>query len=328
MDGKAGRSTGEYSRMIQGKKTGEIRLSEIEHLLQKEDPFARSAAVQAIARIGGREAYRKIIDMIRNDPERDVVNQAIIAAAQTRLTPTAHDSRFLFPLANLYLNSDDYQTKLNVLNALNEIGDPRAIDFLKQIKETEKNEELSRIIERHINTADPEKIFTYTFARSEEQRQAAESAEGTRVLVTRMMDFYRLAASPEIKTDHEGNFGPLTYIISEQGRLIIGAADMVQEHVIVARGHNVIAAGEITLHHKNGKFTVTEINNTSNGYYPARTCFETAVKPALDSIPIEHPGRFTYLHPREGFFSDEFLAMFPFHPEYEKENYGKKRKKK
>ena len=67
-----------------------------------------------------KKAYRKIIDIIRNDPERDVVNQAIIAAAQTRLTPTVHDSRFLFPLANLYLNSDDYQTKLNVLNALNE----------------------------------------------------------------------------------------------------------------------------------------------------------------------------------------------------------------
>jgi hypothetical protein len=120
------------------------------------------------------------------------------------------------------------------------------------------------------------------------------------------------------------DYGPLTYIVDKNKDLYIGA--LVEEHVVVARGKDVIAAGEITVSFQDEEWVVKEMNNRSNGYFPARTTYDI-LGPLLDRIGIRHPGKFTYLHPREGFFSDDFLQMFPFHPEYEKLYSGKKRKK-
>lgn len=331
MNGKAGRSTGEYSRMIQGKKTGEIQLSEIEHLLKKDDPFARSTAVQAIARVGGREAYDKLIDIIRRETERDVINSAIIALAQVKIAPDTKDSRALFPLVNIYNSTEDYQAKVNVLNALAELNDPRAIDFLRQLKETEKKD-LHEIIDGCINAQDASKRFVYAFTKADEsdltrieaQRIDAEKTDKHRLQIRHYSDIPALPIHFRDLRITDGMLGPLTYILDEKERLFIGTE--IEEHVITARGANVIAAGEMTFMQNGDNWEIVELNNRSNGYFPARNTY-TLVAKVLDAAGIKHPEQFTYLHPRDGFFADDFLVMFPFHPKYEDKYFGKKRKK-
>lgn len=332
MSKMAGRDTEEFSRMIQGKKTGEIQISEIEKLLEKEDIFAKCTAVQAVARIGGREAYGRLIDVIRDESEVDVINAAIIAMAQTRIAPDTADSRALFPLVNIYNITGHYQTKINILNALAELNDPRAMDFLKQLKEIE-TKDLQEIIDGSVKAQAFSKRFAYTFTdadtpdlrKIEETRQKAMLEEKKRIPILHYSDVSVLPIHfRDIRLTGKELLGPLTYIIDKEGKLFIGGDN--EEHVQTARGENVIAAGEITLAQNGDAWDVIELNNRSNGYFPAKTTFPIIAE-ILDRAGIRRPEQFTYIHPREGFFSDDFLSMFPFHPKYEEKHFSRKKKK-
>jgi len=307
------RDTREYSTMILAKPTEEIKFSEIEQLLLKEDPYARSTAAQAIGKKGGRQAYTYLIQLMK-DADEGVKETAIIATAQTK------DSRFIFPLANLY-NQGDYKTKKAVITALKHLKDPRAIDFLEELQE--ENATLRTRIKECIQEQDSTKRFEYTFIGTEKEREKAKQKKKFRLPLHKPEDLHPLAIYLEnvIRKSIE-SYGPLTYIVNENGKLYIGG--LTEEHVEVARGDNVLAAGEINVNIDRGKWKITKINNSSNGYFPARTSFRI-IHSLLDHLGFKHPGKFTYLHPREGFFSDDFLRMFPFHPEYEKNNLRKRK---
>jgi len=327
----AGRDTEELYRMIQGKKTGQIQISEIEALLSKNDTYAKCTAVQAVARIGGRDAYGKLIAIIRNETENDVINSAIIAMAQTNIAPDTKDSRMLFPLVNLYNNASEYQTKVNILNALSAIKDPRTMDFLEQILLTEKKN-IQDVIESCMHAQNIFKEFKYTFTKADEPDMAqvekiktnAENAEKKRIQINHYSNIPALPIYIPSLRHTADILGPLTYIIDENKKMFIGAN--TEEHVETAKSANVIAAGEISFtQHTDGTWELIELNNRSNGYFPARTSFPIVAK-VLEKAEIKHSGQFSYLHPRDGFFSDEFLSMFPFHPQYEEKHFGKRKK--
>lgn len=83
--------------------------------------------------------------------------------------------------------------------------------------------------------------------------------------------------------------GWVTYVISADGNLLI--APRRSEHVACAGGGPVLAAGEMRL---DSKGVVTEVTNNSTGFCPAEDCWP-AVRSALDSAGLEHPGEFTFV---------------------------------
>jgi hypothetical protein len=64
------------------------------------------------------------------------------------------------------------------------------------------------------------------------------------------------------------------------------------EHVTLAGGRDVLAAGEITIVPAGTEWWVTEATNQSTGYCPEPDCW-AVVATALDGLGVRHPGDFT-----------------------------------
>ncbi|MFN3197472.1 MAG: hypothetical protein ACE366_03470 [Bradymonadia bacterium] len=78
-----------------------------------------------------------------------------------------------------------------------------------------------------------------------------------------------------------------TYTISLDG--VLHLAPRGSEHVACASGKPVLGAGELLV----GEGEIIELTNNSTGYCPDASCW-SAVKAAVESAGIEHPGRFTF----------------------------------
>lgn len=81
-----------------------------------------------------------------------------------------------------------------------------------------------------------------------------------------------------------------TFVVDTDGSLWI--ADRHSEHVVCARGGDVLSAGELTFEVDGGSVTVTDATNQSTGYCPETESWP-AVAAALDKAGIPHPGGFT-----------------------------------
>jgi hypothetical protein len=80
---------------------------------------------------------------------------------------------------------------------------------------------------------------------------------------------------------------PFTFVVALDGSLRV--APRRSEHVALAAGRDVLAAGEMMFA---GAREVLEVTNQSTGYCPDPDCW-TAVGAALDRVGLEHPGDFT-----------------------------------
>ena len=83
---------------------------------------------------------------------------------------------------------------------------------------------------------------------------------------------------------------PMTFVIALDGALRL--APRRSEHVAVACGQDVLAAGEMTFSRAGTGWRVTEATNQSTGYCPDPECWP-AVARALDRVGMSHPGGFT-----------------------------------
>lgn len=83
---------------------------------------------------------------------------------------------------------------------------------------------------------------------------------------------------------------PFTFVVALDGRLRL--APRRSEHVALAAGRDVLAAGEIVFSPGAGARRVLEVTNQSTGYCPDPDCW-TAVGEALDDLGLDHPGDFT-----------------------------------
>ncbi|MFI5898234.1 hypothetical protein ACIA5D_49965 [Actinoplanes sp. NPDC051513] len=83
---------------------------------------------------------------------------------------------------------------------------------------------------------------------------------------------------------------PFTFVVALDGRLRL--APRRSEHVALADGQDVLAAGEMTFSYDGGDRRVLHVTNQSTGYCPDPDCW-TAVGTALDDLGLPHPGDFS-----------------------------------
>lgn len=83
---------------------------------------------------------------------------------------------------------------------------------------------------------------------------------------------------------------PVTFVVGLDGGLRL--APRRSEHVALAGGAEVLAAGEMTFVAAGPGWRVGAVSNQSTGYCPDPDCWP-AVGGALDRLGIPHPGEFT-----------------------------------
>jgi hypothetical protein len=101
---------------------------------------------------------------------------------------------------------------------------------------------------------------------------------------------------------------PQTYIVTADSVFVLGG--YLNEHVEVARGEPVLAAGEATLEEQpDGTWRITALNNRSYGYMPDE-CSWAAVDRGLSATGVEYPrGGFTEVYPTEGTWEDVLAIL-------------------
>lgn len=98
------------------------------------------------------------------------------------------------------------------------------------------------------------------------------------------LDGWLGARDPGERTD------PVTFVVALDGVLLL--APRRSEHVALAGGHDVLAAGEMAFFLVGTGWRVAEVTNQSTGYCPDPDCWP-AVAAALDRVGVPHPGGFT-----------------------------------
>jgi hypothetical protein len=83
---------------------------------------------------------------------------------------------------------------------------------------------------------------------------------------------------------------PFTFVVALDGMLRL--APRRSEHVVLAGGRDVLAAGEMAFAPAGTGWCVAEVTNQSTGYCPDLHCWP-AVARALDRAGIRHPDNFT-----------------------------------
>jgi hypothetical protein len=84
---------------------------------------------------------------------------------------------------------------------------------------------------------------------------------------------------------------PFTFVVDLDVTLRL--APRRSEHVALARGRDVLAAGEITFASTEVGWYIVEVTNQSTGYCPDPDSWP-AVAAALDRVRVRHPGNFTH----------------------------------
>lgn len=92
------------------------------------------------------------------------------------------------------------------------------------------------------------------------------------------------------RRDHQELLEPFTFVVAGSGLLRV--APRRSEHVALAGGRDVLAAGEMTFAPASAGWRVTQVSNQSTGYCPDPDCWP-AVAQALDLVGVHHPGDFT-----------------------------------
>lgn len=322
----------------------EIGLPEIQQYLDSEEPYVWSSAITALGHTGGRPAYDIWLKLLEHENNK-VVERAILAAGDLK------DSRCIFPMANMYLRKENSQLRFAAINALAKIGDPRGIELLPVLLEQEKDPKLRNAIENCIKEQDYSEQFLYTFNGPEEKRLKAIEND-IRIKIKTKKDFYKLSEKGYWDDIKKGKIwggqsvGPQTFIVDKNKDFYIGGP--VEEHVKVAKGQDVLAAGEVWFGEDVDKYEempdrewphlfIYEINHRSYGYCPAQSSLKiaadvllkagfegpnpafVAVTQSLKEQGLLMPGTgYDETAPKINYFSKDFLSTMPMHPSQKK----------
>lgn len=218
-----------------------------------------------------------------------------------------NDSRSLFPLLNLYQNTDRFELKKDIMQYVHETADPRAIDFLEEFmaksglgfKALAKKayDRCSKNVEFPLQFAGPKDLYTKSIGFT------------NRIPVTsKNLDAKEATLKSEFK-----RLRPQTYIVDTNWDLYVGGD--VHEHVLVAQGRDVLAAGEVILSNESGegspkKWKVEYINQRSNGYHPATICFPNVARAFAQTDVALNQAAFTEMFPKNGYNDSDFLSTF------------------
>jgi hypothetical protein len=125
-------------------------------------------------------------------------------------------------------------------------------------------------------------------------------------LIHSQADLQKIA--PILRQDRTWSFDkPQTYVVTTEGVFVLGGH--LNEHVDVAGGKPVLAAGEAVLEEENEVWHIVELNNRSYGYMPDASCWQ-AVDKALCNTAIDYPRQgFTAIYPVEGTWADVLAIL-------------------
>ena len=283
--------------LLQAVDKGDITLEFLVDLMSDKEEYVRSAVAQAFSRFKkAREAYTHLLTLLR-DP-------GLYVRCDTLLSLGAlEDSRATFPLIN-YFEHVNYEEQKRVIFAFEKLRDPRAVGFLLQ--HFEDSNGIDAFAKQAYTACASNSDFEYTFAGPEELWEPSLEDKQARILLagSYMLD------KAQVFIERYGFDRPQTYIVDKRGMWIGG---ILGEHVDVARGKKVLAAGEVIFRNEGAQWEVDYINNRSNGYYPDPISF-VHVRKALESSGIRYEEEhFSETYPKEGFFCNEFLQFHLFY---------------
>lgn len=260
------------------------------------EDLVRCTAIRTLAETKDKRLYLLFLNLICEGSEHTKLD-SILAMGISK------DSRVLFPLMNFY-NYATTEERNRILMAMQNLGDPRALPFLYAVFSETKDESLANVaLEAYTNiNASLDQRFFYRFVGEESVRSDAKRGVELTVHVKSLED---LENSREKIFNDFNNDRPQTYVVLPNGALYVGG--LIHEHVEVAMGNDVLAAGEIEF---NNNFGVNYFNNRSNGYYPSSNSLRF-LQESLDEARIPRADGFrSEIFPKDGYNDKEFLRMF------------------
>ena len=214
-----------------------------------------------------------------------------------------HDSRTFFPVSFILLNEPGIETEKRCLQYFVHTADPRGTEVIRQY--LSEGGKLKDIAESAITQCRQPHNFEYRYLGSETNLNAAPNMTG-RIEVTGedISNNWDIIQENGRSCDAEK---PQTYVVLPSKKMYIGG--FINEHVDVAKGSDVLAAGEINFEYIHNQWKVIYINNRSNGYLPDFSCFN-AVKEAFALSDVILPcEKFDETYP-ESFADRELLLRY------------------
>ncbi|MDP3729089.1 MAG: HEAT repeat domain-containing protein [bacterium] len=282
----------------------------IKHYLEQltdENSYNRSQAALGLAHCRNRNIFPVLLPLTF-DPEQVVRRDALISLG------ISQDSRAYFFLAN-YLSfaeesfpeKERIELQKSILFAFRANKDPRALELLQRIEiESRELKDLATSV-LHAHTHHPRRLFPYTYIEKEEDRKNAEQHQGR--IISSQADLQSLNSILEADAQwgKEHFEKPQTYVVNVQGKFLLGGE--LHEHVQVASGQNILAAGEAYMDKDvNGLWFIRELNNRSHGYYPHAHSF-IHVKHALSQTDLSFPSAFSKKYPNGGWLDQDLLTI-------------------
>ncbi len=155
---------------------------------------------------------------------------------------------------------------------------------------------------------DPRIRFTYTYIGKDEDKENAKQFSGREIQKQTDIQSLDTILEEEVEWGKNHFEKPQTYVVNRQGNFLLGGD--LHEHVQVASGEDILAAGEAYLtKQENGLWSIREMNNRSNGYYPHSSCL-VHVKKSLEKTGIEFPSTFSHEYPNNGWIDPDLLAVY------------------
>ncbi len=252
--------------------------------------------IYGLSHLQDRSIYPLLLPLVKNPELGDETVKALA---------NLNDSRALFPLLHFFGQTTSAALHQRVLQYCYATGDPRAVDFLEAYLQ-DSSKPFQDIANTALSRCREISPFHYRFCGSDEDHQRSLSASGRIVVTSENLD-----QSIKILTENKRDRGqevPQTYVVTPDLKMYVGGT--LNEHVQVAQGSDVLAAGEVELEPTEDSWEVTYLNNRSNGYHPARNSF-IWVKKALEfSGVVLKQDKFSETFPRDGYADPEFLDLF------------------
>lgn len=256
-----------------------------------EDPFYRSVAAFLYGKIDTGNSFDNLLRLSK-DNDRAVKFDSILSMGLSK------NNRYFLVLAKRLVDSSDREEKQRIWMALEEMKDPRT---LSAVQSDRIMKDLPTRILRKIGN-EINRDYQYRFIGSRDMLERAREGKTFRWCGDEIVNYGK---SLEMIDDTY----PHTYVILPDGKFYLG--DRRTEHVNVARGENVLAAGEVVFWRNYRGLQVRYINNRSNGYYPGSES-EKHLEDSLKEIVDEPLTKFTEVFPKNGFFDEEFLSQFKY----------------
>ncbi|HIH15379.1 MAG: hypothetical protein QT08_C0025G0014 [archaeon GW2011_AR17] len=276
--------------------------------LNDKDPYKRSQAVFCLAKhCKEREIFSALLPLTF-DSEQFVRRDALISLG------ISQDSRAYFFLAYYFSFAEEnfpkeecLELQKSILFSFRANKDPRALELIQR---AEGSKELGSLAESILNvyTQHPKLKFHYSYIEKEEDRKNAEAFQGK--VITSQVDLQSLDSilEEDFQWGKEHFERPQSYVVTLQGDFLLGGR--LPEHVQVASGQDVLAAGEAYMEkNTEGLWRIRELNNRSLGYYPHAGSF-IHVKHALSQTDIAFPPEFTGIYPKEGWLDSDLLCVY------------------